>query len=236
MKINDVQSAKALDFQVHLRRFDDTDLEIYLKEDWILNKLEVLPKPLLLSDEWLFNIPAKRMMFDSLYKDLITKGRNYRCLDIGTGQTNLLPILNREIQLTCLDTFPPEILEVDNFHPGSWEETQLLKRGYNWDLITCNDVFPNVDNRIIQFLELALPRTKRLIMTLTAHSTEKEFQRLSKNDGEILSWQAWDSEILLFKLSSFFGIEFWKIPEYYDSNPKLFQDKRTVYQLEVSRK
>jgi len=229
------RQTKASDFQITLKRFSEPDLQSYLEDDWVLSKLQELREPLYLSDNWLKNIPAKRMMFSSLYKDLFQQTADLKCLDIGTGQTSLLPKVNTDVKLIFLDPLPPALPMTDNYHVGNWESSHLLEKEFDWELITCNDVFPNVDNRIVRFLERALPRTQKLLMTLTAHSPEKEYLSLTKSDGEVLSWQPWDSEILLYKLGSFFGIDFWKNPELYDSNPTLFNDKRSVYLLKVSR-
>lgn len=226
----------ANNFQVALTRFSDLDLEIYLEDDWVLNKLQTLVQPIYLSDKWLQKIPAKRMMFSSLYKDLFEPTADFKCLDVGSGQTRLLPQVNKDVKLTLLEPLPPPMPTTGDYHVGSWEDSFLLKEVFDWDLITSNDVFPNVDNRIVRFLESALPRTQKLVMTLTAHNAEKEYLNLTKSDGEVLAWQPWDSEILLYKLSSFFGVEFWKDLDLYDSNPRLFEDKRSVYLLKVTRK
>lgn len=224
--------------EIKLLKLSKQALDNYLKQDWILKQLQELKEPLGISDQWLKEIPLKRLMFDMLYSELIkfNDGGKAKILDIGTGQTELLPKLCKRLNITFLDPEFNEDVSKEKFHIGSWETTDLFSENHYWDIVTCNDVFPNVDNRIIHFLEVVLPRTQKLKMTLTAHNMGKKFKTITKEDGEKLSWQAWDQQILLFKLGNFFDLELWKDVKLIDTNSQLLDDGRLVYYLEVTKK
>ena len=218
--------------QINIRPLTKHDLETYYRNDWVLGKLSNLPRPLKSSDVWLEKIPAKRLMFDQLYHDLINS-KSGKILDIGSGNTDLLPKVLSHLDVEFLDP-AFEITNNQKFHRESWDRTLLLTNKFQYDVITCNDLFPNVDNRIFKFLELVLPLTLKLRMTLTAHSSEKLYH-LRKTDGEELFWNAWDKDILLYKLTRFFNIDIANNAFFNLENSELFDDKRTVYLLEVSR-
>ena len=65
--------------------YSKQDLENYLKDDWILREIKKYPEDdIFMSQKWLFDIPAKRMIYADVYGDLLkTKGK--KILDIAGG-------------------------------------------------------------------------------------------------------------------------------------------------------
>lgn len=152
------------------------DLEEYLKNDWVLEEIKKHPKDnIFVSQKWLFGIPAKRMIYADVYKELLnTKGR--KVLDIAGGFCGLSRKLIENHDYTLVDTMTAGngqmIKEIEketgrNFWKNTdWDEYE--PENY-FDIIVANDIFPNVDQRFGKFLRKFRNKGRRMIITVTCY-------------------------------------------------------------------
>lgn len=156
--------------------YNKKDLNEYLKNDWVLKELKKYPQDnVFVSQKWLFEIPAKRMIYADVYKELL-KTKGLKILDIGGGFCGLSRKLIENHDYILVD-----IMTAGN---GEWlkdVEKEINKKFWqnmdwdefdekeSFDLIIANDIFPNVDQRLGKFLRKFNGRAKKIILAITCY-------------------------------------------------------------------
>lgn len=196
-----------------LKFVSQNTLNDYLKNDWIehgLNQLSLDSKTFFTSDKWLLNSLPKRCIFDLLYKDLIQTKECLRVLDVGGGLSCFACSKFRSIYYQVLDLFHHEsdeslrnlqksFISVKFIHADWWE----FECKDNYDLVIANDIFPNVDQRVEDFLAKFLPVTKEIRMSLTYYNTPRTYKVKRVDGDEIFYIRPWDGLRLSHALNSF---------------------------------
>lgn len=179
-------------------------LAAYLERDAIAARMDELSEPgdeALVCQRWLRDTPAKRLVFERLYGDLLGDGPRRRVLDVGGGLTcftrafaewqdyELIDLMAHEDggaveRCTAADARPA-------IHVVDWYE---FEASGTYDLVVANDLFPNVDQRLTLFLERMLPIAREIRLSLTV-CPQPRFYRTRRMDGEeVLFMLAWDGE------------------------------------------
>tara|TARA_B100002019_G_scaffold115496_1_gene99337 strand:- start:13303 stop:13998 length:696 start_codon:yes stop_codon:yes gene_type:complete len=188
-------------------------LEKYLQDDWILSKLTQITSnqsSILTSDQWLFNDPAKRCVYHHLYCDLVNSKENSKVLDVGGGLCNFSWSFLRHLRYEVVDTCNHDSVEDIDILLKNHEKVNLVRSDwYNFKptqeycYIIANDLFPNVDQRLDEFLEKFLPVTKEIRVSLTYYNIRKTY-KVSRMDGdEIFYIRPWDGYRLVKTIDQF---------------------------------
>lgn len=141
---------------------------------------------------WHLDSKAKRFIYDMVYSDYLrpletTFKEPQSILDIGGGYTGLTPIIYKNHNYTLIDFNKPEDENV-----RWYKDWFLYYPNYKYDCIIANDIFPNVDQRLEEFLTRFLPTCKELRLVLTTYDNRwYTTQRIDSGD-EILTIKAWD--------------------------------------------
>lgn len=135
-------------------------LDEYLRDDWVRSM--VPEASTLQSDIWLRISGAKRMIWADLYGDL-WNDTGMRLLDIGGGQHTMpMRCWYRNVNL-----------------PDDWHSL----RPFDADVIVANDIFPNNDQRLAEFIERWLPHAGEIRMSITVMNVRHPGYRCMRLDG-----------------------------------------------------
>jgi hypothetical protein len=147
---------------------------------------------------WLAASPAKRLIAELLYSDLLAS-EGLRILDVGGGLSTLTRWLAARHDYELVELMvhdPPERVaafcdSVDKLivHASDWWSFPL--RG-PYDLVIANDLFPNADQRLALFLERVLPSAREVRLSLTYYNRPRFYQARRLDAEEILWMLAWD--------------------------------------------
>jgi hypothetical protein len=197
-----------------------TELEIkFLNEnnlqDYVLNdEMHGLFKPSLMEEgfaenlgcnNWLVQSPSKRLIFNELYSDLLlnAKTENFKILDIGAGINLAQKIIAAKNSYTIIDLLAHDKTESArkfcsendiNLLIGDWYHQ--LSKFKDIDVIICNDLFPNVDQRLQEFIQLALQHSPNaeLRMSLTFYQKSRFYNVKRVDAEEFMCLRAWTGE------------------------------------------
>lgn len=189
------------------------DLKEYLQEDWVerflLSRADDLPGSLT-CNQWLLDSPPKRFLFSALYEDF-ANGFTGRVLDVGGGLTAFTPFFANHFDYELLDLMhhdDPQLVRSMTesvpkgaVHTLDWQE--FVPRG-NYDVVVANDLFPNVDQRLGDFLDKFLPLTSEIRLSLTYYNNRRCYKVKRVDGEEIFFMRPWDGyrlsrELLLFE-------------------------------------
>jgi len=176
-------------------------VDVYLREDTIAFLLDQYTDGFddkLACQRWLRETPAKRLIYQELYGDLL-KNTGRRVLDVGGGLTSLTRILARQHRYELIEMMAHDNAgavtrlkaSVDRLivHISDWYEFQPMGA---YDIVAANDLFPNVDQRLDLFIEKFIPHCHELRLSLTFYE-EPRFYTARRIDGEeLLCLLAWD--------------------------------------------
>jgi hypothetical protein len=155
---------------------------------------------------WLSDSLPKRFIFNHLYGNLLSGGSRKSILDIGGGITGLTGQLAHDHDYTLVD-----IMAHDDIKQGRYLEKSIgreflqaedwfvfLQRDskQHWDTVIANDLFPNVDQRLVPFLESVLPRARRVVVSLTYYNAWRWYLTRRVDADEILTQMSWDHSML----------------------------------------
>lgn len=195
-----------------MQRIGSERLERYLRNDRILWLLREETRPgddELTSQRWLLQTPAKRLVYDMLYGDLLDNAGG-RVLDVGGGLSALTRRLAARHRYALVDLMahdPPERV-------AAWRSTlgDAAIHNCDWwacdaagpyDVVIANDLFPNVDQRLALFLEWALPRAREVRLCLTYYNHPKFYLTRRLDGEEVLCVLAWDGRQTAATLAPF---------------------------------
>jgi hypothetical protein len=221
-----------------------SSIEHYLRDDVIAGYYEAVPSvnPLraLRCQQWLEASPAKRMIFSRLYGDVLLRpDRQRRLVDVGGGLTALTPRLVSHSDYLLVDPLQ------DHDGNGAGELVDLaddlrLERR-DWlthkldqpaDIMTANDLFPNVDQRLSLFLAWAVPQAREIRLSLTFHNSPRWYAVQRLDAEERLSVLAFDGDRTREALRPYAPRVTGWLPTLFDSTqPSVYPNGRQVILL-----
>ncbi len=220
---------------VEFKVYSPEDLQEYMQGDRIKSLMGECSDPQdtrLVCQQWLENMPAKRMIFDDLYGDLLFskhENRNTKVIDVGGGLTCLTRRLATQTRYTLIDPLVHDddnsILAAERNSPTfcalrkDWYETAPD----HVDLVIANDIFPNVDQRLELFLDWASRRAKFLRLIVTVYNKVRSYRTKRLDADEQLWFLAWNGSHLINCLQNC-GVE---VPV--ELSAGLLQDDSSLY-------
>lgn len=135
------------------------------------------------AERWLVESEAKRMIAWNVYGPLLCPGvPRFRVLDVGSGWSSLSLALAARHDYTACD-----LKQWPGWMESDWADITPAGHG----LVIANDLFPNVDQRLEEFLHKFAGYNLRL--TLTTY--EDRWYRAKRMDAdELLTVKMWDWE------------------------------------------
>ncbi|MBI1394006.1 MAG: hypothetical protein GC152_14815 [Alphaproteobacteria bacterium] len=227
-----------------MERISPAALAKYLQADPIGSaslSLPALNGKVLTSQRWLDEIPAKRLIFHRLYADFLSTESAGSLLDVGGGLSALTPALAAGRRYVLADPLHHEseaglaavrqAADAFDHRGGDWFDLDPDER---FDVIVANDLFPNVDQRLGLFVEWAIPRARRILLSLTYHNAPRWY-RVKRVDAEehltVLSVDGQRTAAMLAPHAD--RIDGWD-PSLFDANPpSLFPNGRQVVLAEI---
>jgi hypothetical protein len=187
-------------------------LDRYCRDDRVARLLAAETRPgddELTIQRWLLQTPAKRLICELLYGDLLD-GTGRHILDIGGGLSALtrrLALRHRyELVDLMVHDLPERVAAFRNFlggtviHDRDWWECNFLGP---FDIVIANDLFPNVDQRLGLFLERLLPIAHEVRLSLTFYNQPRFYAAQRIGAEEILHVLAWDGQQTAAALARF---------------------------------
>jgi len=176
-------------------------VDAYLEQDPILVELDSSSHQgdeNLTCQRWLREVPAKRLIFQKLYGDLLTGARR-KVLDVGGGLTSITRLLASRHDYTLVDFMAHDPISTVRNILGSTQPAKILIKDWyesvidnHYDIAIANDLFPNVDQRLDLFLKLVLPRVDEMRLALTYYNSPRFYFTKRVEADEILCMLAWD--------------------------------------------
>jgi 2-polyprenyl-3-methyl-5-hydroxy-6-metoxy-1,4-benzoquinol methylase len=161
----------------------------FLGKDWDKHRISLVENTSLICDRWLFESQPKRRIFDWCYGDLLETSTPTKVLDVGGGIHSFSVSLARNCNYTLIETLDHasnkdriivESLKTDNgvLLQGDWHRFEFNE---SYDVCIANDIFPNVDFRLEQFLnkcnQSRIPEI-RLVLTILPGRKSYHVQRV----------------------------------------------------------
>jgi hypothetical protein len=218
---------------------DAEALARYLRNDRIAELSAARRKATALAptcQRWLDDAPAKRLIFDRLYGDLLDATDRPRVLDVGGGLTLLTAMLAASSDYTLLDPLHHDTDE--DVHAVRTEAPPFALLRADWqetdpdgpfDAVVASDLFPNVDQRLALFLAWAAPRAREIRLSLTFYNTTRWYRVKRVDADEQLCVLAYDGAQTRAALAPFAGrAKGWR-PELFEAREgSLFANGRQV--------
>jgi hypothetical protein len=220
-------------------------LDAYLAEDsakaWLdYNSREDDEK--LTCQRWLRQTPAKRLVYQKLYGDLIAPGPRKSILDVGGGLMAFTRELARRHDYTLLDLLAHDAAaEAQRMEAEAGRSFVVCSEwfGYDdlatYDVVIANDLFPNVDQRLQLFLDRYVAKARCIRMSLTFYNTPRFYLTRRVDADEILCMLAWNGKSTRVALEPYIAEEnrgglslFEKV------NPSVYDNGRQVCLVEIS--
>ena len=181
----------------------------YSKRDVVgqaISALEHCAETKTVCHSWLSSSLPKRFIFNHFYGEFLSGGSRKSILDIGGGLTGFTRQLARDHDYTLVDIMAHddktlgrsleksvgrEFLQVEDWFG-------YLQRNSNkrWDAVIANDLLPNVDQRLVPFLETILPRACKTMVSLTYYNSWKWYLTRRVGADEMLTQMSWDHSML----------------------------------------
>ena len=107
----------------------------------------------------------------------------------------------------------------------------------DYDLIVANDLFPNADQRLPEFIQKALPKTRSLRILLTYHNLLRFYGVQRLDAEEHLCLRAWNGNEILAALKTITPkTSYSKLEKINNHNESIFPNSRVCAILEIKRK
>ena len=146
---------------------DKVGVEKYLDDDWILREIKNINNEgskVYTSDKWLINDKAKRCVYDLVYSNFSKVSKDFKLLDIGGGLSTFSHSFLGHLDYEVVDTFDHETIEDIESAGKQYKKMKLSRSDWKefqcsetYDCVVANDIFPNVDQRIEEFLAKFCP-------------------------------------------------------------------------------
>jgi len=164
---------------------------------------------------WLANSLPKRFIFNKFYGDLLADGKRRSVLDIGGGLTGFTEQLALQHDYNLVDLMAHDIessaRSIENrigrkfLYVEDWWAYLKRDQDTHWDIVIANDLLPNVDQRLVPFLDSLLPRAKKILISLTYYNDWRWYTTRRIDADEVLTQMSWDSQILSSVIERFRG-------------------------------
>jgi hypothetical protein len=182
---------------------DQEMLEGYLADDGVAKLYASIdpraPARKLQCQSWLESTPAKRMIFDRLYGDILRTPSRAKVVDVGGGLTALTPLLASKCDYFLIDPLhhdsEDDVRSATESSPkfhldrSDWHTSQACAHA---EVIIANDLFPNVDQRLALFLDWALRRAPTVRLALTFYNSARWYETQRIGAAERLCVLAFD--------------------------------------------
>lgn len=195
-----------------MKTYTKTDLEEYLKNDWILNLIKQNSNEKekeIRTNQWMLDMDNKRLIYADVYGDILKAETMKKVLDVGGGYNSLTKVLAAHSQYTLLDFMAhggggylrekAESYHI-NWLEQDWYEVNITE---NYDVIVANDIFPDADQRLELFIEKMLPHCHELRLVITYYNKPCFYTTKRIDDSEIMTFLSWDGEITAAKLQKY---------------------------------
>jgi len=158
-------------------------------------------------DNWIKKSIEKKYLFNFFYNNKIFLHK--KILDVGSGSAlirkflikkNQLDIKSIDFEINFKNNKKNKIIDFDNDF-FSLKKKGMLEKHY--DAIFANDIFPNVDNRLEEFILTAKTLSPNLILSITIHPYNKFYYCKIIKSGEIITYAPMNKEKILFILKKF---------------------------------
>lgn len=184
--------------------FSEKNLNIYSINDYILplatpNSSDKIFAENFICNQWLLSSMAKRMLFHNIYGDLLVpSSKRLKILDIGAGVNfiqrfiaknhdyTIIDILSHDNKRLCEDFCKIYQIKLIN---SDW--SVCIKNLGKFDLVIANDLFPNVDQRLNEFLKVIYNIGIRFRILLTFYTNRFYFVKRVDAD-EVMCLKSWD--------------------------------------------
>jgi len=168
-----------------IRFFTEADLDTYRADgDPVLSLLGDGRVRGAESERWLVESEAKRMIAWHVYGPLL-QSAGHRVLDVGAGISSLSYVLAARHDYIVCDLIAPDEGRWPVWAWSDWTEIPLA----DYDLVIANDLFPNVDQRLNEFLRKFSGHSLRVVLT----TYEDRWYRARRMDAdELLTVKMWD--------------------------------------------
>ena len=195
-----------------MRTYTNTDLEEYLKNDWIkdfINHHIDDREREIRTNQWLSNMDNKRLIYADVYGDILREKSSKKVLDVGGGYNSLTKVLAANSQYTLLDFMAhggeDYLREISGKYHIHWMEQYWydMKETDAYYVIIANDIFPDVDQRMELFIDKMLPHCHELRLVVTYYNTPCFYTTKRVDDSEIMTFLSWDGEITGLKLKKY---------------------------------
>ena len=197
------------------------------------------------SNRWHQEAAWKRALAVLVYGDLLRPdARRRRVLEVGGGLSAITLGLARQHDYTLVELATHEAerdYRTVEEHLGrrflACRDWAGLADVGPQDVVVANDLFPNVDQRLEQFLDEYLPRTAEMRLTLTYYeNTAWQVRRVTS--GEVLTMRPWglrEVTAVLDRLAATFGGYDRGQLVYQDYEGVLFTNRRNVLWVRAAR-
>jgi hypothetical protein len=212
--------------------YSKKDLENFqFSPDAVLAILQKYPQDAgFASHTWLLDMPAKRMIFADVYRELLSdfKGEKKRVLDIAGGYSGITRELVHKHSYTLVDTMVHDdhiaLSKIEKEIGSFWQNKNWFDFTPDgmYDYIIANDMFPNVDQRLEAFIKKYRPFAKKLIITLTCYDNGRSYQTKRVDAEEEIVVSAWNTGMTGFVLGQ-------NLPG--AKGESLFENGRIVYKI-----
>ncbi len=230
--------------QVSLHHYTQADLDSYMVNDYIGKWLAVNTdkrEKELGCNKWLSDSPIKRLIFQDIYGSLLGE-KEKNILDIGGGVTAFTKALGKSHFYTLVDILSHDNKAISESIFREYNVNFLNEDWFNitftnpFDCVICNDLFPNVDQRIKIFLQKFLPLSKTILILLTYHHND-HFYKVKRTDAdEVMFLQAYSwpqIRQILELIFPEFGQKALQDPS--DHRPSLYANGRQVTLLKIDQ-
>jgi len=185
--------------------FNDIIFRKYKRKDVIKKNLDSTTFSIdkqFTAHKWLAESLQKRMIFFYIYGDILKKNiKKKKILDVGGGYSALTRLILKNHCYTLLDIMAHDdhgLLK--KLQKDIRKEFWVNKDWYRfmpkekYDIVIANDLFPNVDQRIEEFIEKFLPYTLEIRISLTYYNTPKFYKVKRIDEDEIFFIVPWNGE------------------------------------------
>lgn len=224
-----------------ISRYSDADLQAYLQNDVVLQQLQNLAEyKTFATHEWLLSIPAKRLIYQDVYGELLnTKGKSI--LDIGGGFSGLTTVLSANHDYTLVDIMAHNHEEMNKLAKDlhmEWvkEDWFNFVPTKQYDYIIANDLFPNVDQRLVAFIKKFKPFAGTLVATLTCYESDRFYVTKRVDADEVLTVKPWNWGMTRYGLTEALPELASLLPEKFsktETEAPLFANGRDVYKVVI---
>lgn len=195
-----------------------------------------------ISNRWLVDAPWKRVIYYKLFEDILFNKEKLSLLEVGGNISFCTLLLCKRHCYTLLELASHEgeehyrklerALDKKFFIHCDWSEYEI--RTEQFDLVIANDLFPNVDQRLYEFVERFIPLAKMIRLTLTYYkNTYFTVKRVPS--GELLTVKPWELEQIREFVNRYKDriVGYSDCLEYEDLKEIVFGNCRNVIALEI---